>query len=95
MTLTLPVPDDAPWLDCMDGFSNEVAFSPEAEAIINAITLGRYDVPYQACASIDDFRRDAAAVLRAAIIQMNDCDGLLHGMELLQCIADELAPPTH
>lgn len=40
--------------------------SPATEAVLNAVTLTRYDVPYQACpASIDQIKSDAAAVLWA------------------------------
>jgi hypothetical protein len=41
--------------------------SPQAEAILNAVTFTRYDAPYFACPkSIDQIRLEAAGVLRAA-----------------------------
>jgi hypothetical protein len=41
--------------------------SPAAEAVLNAVTLKRYDVPYFACPkSIDQIKSDIAAALRAA-----------------------------
>lgn len=41
--------------------------SPAAEAVLNAVTLKRYDVPYFACPkSIDQIKSDAAAALQAA-----------------------------
>ena len=44
--------------------------SPAAEAVLNAVTFSRYDVPYIACPkSIDQIRADAAEVLRAAVDQ--------------------------
>jgi len=43
--------------------------SPAAEAILNAVTFTRYDVPYFACPkSIDQIKSDAAAALRAAAL---------------------------
>jgi hypothetical protein len=43
--------------------------SPAAEAVLNSVTLKRYDVPYQACpASIDQIKADAAAVLWATAV---------------------------
>lgn len=45
--------------------------SPAAEAVLHAVTLKRYDVPYQACPkSIDQIRSDVAAALRAAADQV-------------------------
>jgi hypothetical protein len=45
--------------------------SPAAEAVLHAVTLKQYDVPYYACpASIDQIKSDAAAVLRAAADQV-------------------------
>ncbi len=45
--------------------------SPAAEAILNAVTFTRYDVPYFACPkSIDQIKSDAAAALRAAADQV-------------------------
>ena len=44
--------------------------SPAAEAVLNAVTLKRYDVPYQACPkSIEQIKSDVAAALRAAVRQ--------------------------
>ena len=44
--------------------------SPAAEAVLNAVTLKRYDVPYQACPkSIEQIKSDVAAALRAAVKQ--------------------------
>ena len=44
--------------------------SPAAEAVLNAVTLKRYDVPYQACpGSIEQIKSDVAAALRAAVKQ--------------------------
>jgi hypothetical protein len=41
--------------------------SPAAEAVLNAVTLKRYDVPYFACPrSIDQIKSDVVAALRAA-----------------------------
>lgn len=40
--------------------------SPAATAVLDAVTLKRWDVPHQACPkSIDQIKSDAAAVLRA------------------------------
>jgi hypothetical protein len=45
--------------------------SPAAEAVLHAVTLKQYDVPYYACpASIDQIKSDAAAALRAAADQV-------------------------
>jgi hypothetical protein len=45
--------------------------SPAAEAVLNAVTLKRYDVPYYACPkSIDQIKSDVAAALRAAADQV-------------------------
>ena len=44
--------------------------SPAAEAVLDAVTLARYDVPYYACPkSIDQIRSDVAAALRATADQ--------------------------
>ena len=44
--------------------------SPAAEAVLNAVTLKRYDVPYQACpGSIEQIKSDLAAALRATVRQ--------------------------
>jgi hypothetical protein len=41
--------------------------SPAAEAVLNAVTLNRYDAPYYACPkSIGQIKSDVAAALRAA-----------------------------
>jgi hypothetical protein len=40
------------------------------EAVLNAVTLKRYDVPYYACLkSIEQIKSDVAAALRAAVQQ--------------------------
>jgi hypothetical protein len=45
--------------------------SPAAQAVLNAVTLTRYDVPYYACPkSIDQIKSDVAAALRAAADQV-------------------------
>jgi hypothetical protein len=45
--------------------------TPAAEAVLNAVTLTRYDVPYYACPkSIDQIKSDVAAALRAAADQV-------------------------
>ena len=45
--------------------------SPAADAVLNAVTLKRYDVPYYACPkSIDQIKSDVAAALRAAADQV-------------------------
>jgi len=45
--------------------------SPAAEAVLNAVTLKRYDVPHYACPnSINQIKSDVAAALRAAADQV-------------------------
>ena len=45
--------------------------SPAAQAVLHAVTLKRYDVPYQACPkSIDQIRSDVAAALGALANQV-------------------------
>jgi hypothetical protein len=45
--------------------------SPAAEAVLNAVTLNRYDAPYYACPkSIGQIKSDVAAALRAAADQV-------------------------
>ena len=45
--------------------------SPAAEAVLNAVTLKRYDVPYYACpGSIDQIKSDVTAALRAVADQV-------------------------
>jgi len=45
--------------------------SPAAEALLNAVTLNRYDAPYYACPkSIGQIKSDVAAALRAAADQV-------------------------
>ena len=68
--------------------------SPAAEAVLNAVTLNRYDVPYYACPkSIDQIKSDVSAALRAAADQLGYGDGsgdpIINEYELL-AIADEL-----
>jgi hypothetical protein len=53
--------------------------SPAAEAVLNAVTLNRYDAPYYACPkSIGQIKSDVAGALRAAADQVvpepNDID---------------------
>jgi hypothetical protein len=52
--------------------------SPAAQAVLNAVTLKRYDVPYYACPkSIDQIKSDVAAALRAAADQVLPIEGEL------------------
>lgn len=45
--------------------------SPAAQAVLNAVTLNRYDVPCYACPkSIDQIKSDIAAAFRAAADQV-------------------------
>jgi len=45
--------------------------SPAAEAVLNAVTFKRYDVPYYACPnSINQIKSDVAAALRAVVDQV-------------------------
>jgi len=45
--------------------------SPAAEAVLNAVTLNRYDVPYYACLkSIGQIKSDVAAALRGVADQV-------------------------
>ena len=45
--------------------------SPASEAVLNAVTLKRYDVPYYACpGSIDQIKADVAAALEAVADQV-------------------------
>lgn len=61
--------------------------SPAAQAVLHAVTLKRYDVPYQACPkSIDQIRSDVAAALRAAVAHTQQHRGL----GVWECDADEL-----
>lgn len=78
--------------------------SPAAERVLNAVTLKRYDVPYQACPkSIDQIRSDVAAALRAAADRVDVpnqpnvtlwengfCAGISSAQEALRAIAAEL-----
>jgi hypothetical protein len=49
--------------------------SPAAEAVLNAVTLNRYDAPYYACPkSIGQIKSDVAAALRAAADQVVPAD---------------------
>ena len=60
--------------------------SPAAEAVLHAVTLKQYDVPYYACpASIDQIKSDAAAVLRAAANHLGSCNA---STELLAIAAE-------
>jgi hypothetical protein len=79
--------------------------SPAAEAVLHAVTLKQYDVPYYACpASIDQIKSDAAAALRAAADQAHPkahiedidyvhqsyVDGWKDALDVILAIADEL-----
>lgn len=84
--------------------------SPAAEAVLDAVTLKRYDVPHQACpAWIDQLKEDSAAVLWAASRQIAVTNGECPGVTLweqgflagaagaqqaLLAIAAELDPPA-
>jgi hypothetical protein len=47
--------------------------SPAAEAVLNAITLKRWDVPYQACGqSLEQIQEDVTATLRAVANRLSD-----------------------
>jgi hypothetical protein len=60
--------------------------SPAAEAVLHAVTLKQYDVPYYACpASIDQIKSDAVAVLRAAAKRLGSCNA---STELLAIAAE-------
>jgi hypothetical protein len=60
--------------------------SPAAEAVLHAVTLKQYDVPYYACpASIDQIKSDAVAVLRAAAKHLGSCNA---STELLAIAAE-------
>jgi hypothetical protein len=49
--------------------------STAAEAVLNAVTLNRYDAPYYACPkSIGQIKSDVAAALRAAADQVVPAD---------------------
>jgi len=71
-----------------------------AEAVLNAVTLKRWDVPYQACGqSLEQIQEDVAAALRAAATHLrNDefetCGGhsyaLMIEVEDLIALADEI-----
>ena len=91
----LPNEDDAPWLDCMDGFKQltkqqvDGVFSPAAQAV--------YDAVLEICPAPAD--EIAAAALRAAAEQVENmyCDndvedspGVVFAMRQLMLIADEL-----
>lgn len=74
--------------------------SPAAEAVLNAVTLKRYDAPYHACPkSIDQIKSDVIAALRAAAEQIEtlycdgdveDSPGIVFALRQLMLIADEL-----
>jgi hypothetical protein len=56
--------------------------SPQAEAILNAVTFTRYDAPYFACPkSIDQIRLEAAGVLRAAADEVVPDNGVASSIE--------------
>jgi len=45
--------------------------SPAAEAVLNAVTLKRWDVPYEACGQLlEQIQEDVVAALRAAVNQV-------------------------
>jgi hypothetical protein len=51
--------------------TNPTPVSPAAQAVLDAVTLKRWDVPHQACPkSIDQIKSDVAAALRAAADQV-------------------------
>ncbi len=76
------------------------SLSPAAEAVLHAVTLKRYDVPYYACPkSIGQISSDVAAALRATADQIEDlyCDGdledspgIVFALRQLMLIANEL-----
>lgn len=46
--------------------------SPAAQAVLDAVTLKRWDVPHQACPkSIDQIKSDVAAAMQAAAANQN------------------------
>lgn len=74
--------------------------SPAAEAVLNAVTLKRWDVPYQACGqSLEQIQDDVAAALRAAAIHLRSeefetCGGASYALMIevddLIALADEI-----
>jgi len=68
--------------------------SPAAEAVLNAVTLKRYDVPYYACPkSIDQIKSDVAAALRVVADQLINVNWSCEMWELhrdIHAIAAEL-----
>lgn len=70
--------------------------SPAAQAVLNAVTLKRYDVPYQACPKpIDQIQSDVSAALRAAADQLtpytvSEMEGAALARNKLLAIATEL-----
>jgi len=66
--------------------------SPAAEAVLNSVTLKRYDVPYYACLkSIGQIKSDVAAALRAAANEVSlRWAELEHPADVLNAIAAEL-----
>jgi len=68
--------------------------SPTAEAILHAVTLKRYDVPYHACpASIDQIKSDAAVVLWAVANQLSDASSA-HTLYALAGELNGISPPS-
>jgi hypothetical protein len=66
--------------------------SPTAKAILHAVTLKRYGIPYYECPdSIDQIKSDAAVVLWAAAIELTDASSA----HTLYAIAGELNGIPH
>jgi hypothetical protein len=77
LTLLCKGPDATAFVTCRDTIRraleqlSDSELSPAAQAVLNAVTLKRYDVPYYACPkSIDQIKSDVAAALRAAADQV-------------------------
>ena len=72
--------------------------SPEAKAVLDAVTFSRYDVPSEACpGSIEQIKADAAQVLFAAARQILEAspewlgsEGAVWFQQRLRFIATEL-----
>lgn len=74
--------------------------SPAAEAVLNAVTLKRWDVPYQACGkSLEQIQDDVSAALRAAAVHLRSeefetCGGASYALMIevddLIALADEI-----
>ncbi len=71
--------------------------SPAAEAVLNAITLKRWDVPYQACGqSLEQIQEDVTATLRAVANRLSD-EVIVTSEDFLfpLCLGIWLPHPTH